>query len=113
MTLVYFGGGHLLLEKVFGAKLTAADSALPILGLAMTALALTYLCTQYLLAMRRSRFIVFLGVAALLDPVLLSLSDARLTTIALILLVLQVVLAAVITVVALRAQALRESVAET
>jgi O-antigen/teichoic acid export membrane protein len=113
MTIVYFGAGHLLLEKVFGAKLTAADSALPILGLAMTALALTYLATQYLLALRRSAFIVFLGVAAVLDPILLSLVDARLTSIAVVLLALQAVLAVVVTVVALRAQALREFATET
>ena len=102
MTLVYFAGGHLLLDKVFGAKLTAADSALPILGLAMTCLAFTYLGTQYLLALHRARFIAFLGVAAVLDPILLSIAGRHLTAIAWVLLGLQAVLAAIVTVVALR-----------
>jgi O-antigen/teichoic acid export membrane protein len=115
MTLVYFAGGHLLLEKVFGAKLTAADTALPILGLAMTCLAFTYLATQYLLALHRSRFIWFLGIAAVLDPILLSLVDARLTTIAWVLLALQLCLATVMMAVAVRtrAPALHEISTET
>jgi O-antigen/teichoic acid export membrane protein len=102
MTLIFLGGGHLLLEKVFGHKLTAADSALPVLGLAMTFLAFTYLATQYLLALNRSRFIVFLGIAAVIDPILLSVMNAKLTDIAQALLVLQICLAAAVSFVALR-----------
>ena len=105
MTLVYFGAGHLLLEKVFGAKLTEADTALPILGLAMTALAFTYLATQYLLALNRSRFIIFLGIGAVLDPILLSIVGAHLTAIAVALLVLQLCIAVFVTVIALRTRA--------
>jgi O-antigen/teichoic acid export membrane protein len=105
MTLVYFGAGHLLLEKVFGAKLTEADSALPILGLAMTMLGFTYLATQYLLALHRSRFIVFLGIGAVIDPILLSIAGARLNTIAVVLLVLQFSIAAFVTTIALRTRA--------
>jgi len=102
MTVIFIAGGHLLLEKVFGAKLTAADSALPILGLAFTFLAFTYLATQYLLALNRSRFIVFLGIAAVIDPILLTVMEARLTAIAAALLVLQFCLAVVVGVIALR-----------
>ncbi len=105
MTLVYFGAGHLLLEKVFGAKLTEADTALPILGLAMTALAFTYLATQYLLALNRSRFIIFLGIGAVLDPILLSIAGAHLTAIAVALLVLQLCIAVFVTTIALRTRA--------
>ena len=105
MTLVYFGAGHLLLEKVFGAKLTEADSALPILGLAMTMLAFTYLATQYLLALNRSRFIIFLGIGAVLDPILLSIAGAHLTAIAVALLVLQLCIAVFVTAIALRTRA--------
>ena len=50
--------------SVFGADLTGASSSLPWLGLAMSLLACTYLCVQYLLAMGRSRFIAILAVAA-------------------------------------------------
>jgi O-antigen/teichoic acid export membrane protein len=102
MTLIFLGAGHLLLEKVFGAKLTAADSALPVLGLAMTFLAFTYLATQYLLALNRSRFIMFVGIAAVIDPIVLSVMNARLTSIAGALLVLQFCLAVFVSVVALR-----------
>jgi O-antigen/teichoic acid export membrane protein len=104
MTLIFLGAGHLLLEKVFGTKLTAADSALPVLGLAMTCLAFTYLATQYLLALNRSRFIVFLGIGAVIDPILLSVMNARLTTIAGTLLVLQLCLAVGVSFVALRSE---------
>jgi O-antigen/teichoic acid export membrane protein len=103
MTLIFIAGGHLLLEKVFGAKLTAADSALPVMGLAFTFLALTYLGTQYLLALNRSRFIVFLGIAAVIDPILLSVMNARLTDIAEALLVLQICLAVAVSFIAIRA----------
>jgi O-antigen/teichoic acid export membrane protein len=102
MTLIFLGAGHVLLEKVFGAKLAAADNALPVLGLAMTSLAFTYLATQYLLALNRSRFIVLLGIAAVIDPILLSVMDAKLTSIAGALLVLQLCLAVVVSFIALR-----------
>jgi O-antigen/teichoic acid export membrane protein len=104
ITLVFVFGGHLLLDKVFGKDFATADTALPILGVAMAFLAITYLCVQYLLALRRSRFILVLAVAALLDPLLLLLAGHKLTSFALVLAGLQAVVAAVIGLIALRAR---------
>jgi O-antigen/teichoic acid export membrane protein len=100
--LVFAAGGHLLLDKVFGKDFALADTALPILGVAMALLAVTYLCVQYLLAMHRSRFIALLVVGAALDPILLILAGTKLTSIALVLVALQSVLAATLLVVAYR-----------
>jgi O-antigen/teichoic acid export membrane protein len=104
ITLVFVFGGHLLLDKVFGKDFATADTALPILGVAMAFLAITYLCVQYLLALHRSRFILVLAVAALLDPLLLLLAGHKLTSFALVLAGLQAVVAAVIGLIALRAR---------
>jgi O-antigen/teichoic acid export membrane protein len=104
ITLVFVFGGHLLLDKVFGKDFATADTALPILGVAMAFLAITYLCVQYLLALHRSRFILVLAVGALLDPLLLLLAGHKLTSFALVLAGLQAVVAAVIGLIALRAR---------
>lgn len=103
--LVFVFGGHLLLDKVFGKDFATADTALPILGVAMAFLAVTYLCVQYLLALHRSRFVLVLAAGALLDPLLLLVVGNKLTSIALVLAALQATLAAVIAVVALRTRA--------
>jgi O-antigen/teichoic acid export membrane protein len=102
--LIFALGGHLLLDKVFGKDFALADQALPILGCAMALLAVTYLCVQYLLAMHRSRFIALLAIAAALDPLLLVLVGTKLTSIALVLVALQTVLAATLVTVAYRAR---------
>jgi O-antigen/teichoic acid export membrane protein len=99
---IFVFGGHLLLDKAFGKDFATADSALPILGVAMALLAITYLCVQYLLALHRSRFIVVLAAGALLDPLLLLAAGHKLTTIAMVLAALQAGLAVVVTVVAMR-----------
>ncbi len=100
--LVFAFGGHLLLDKVFGKDFATADTALPILGVAMAFLAVTYLCVQYLLALHRSRFVLLLAAGAMLDPLLLLVVGDKLTSIALVLAALQAVLAAAVTFVAVR-----------
>jgi len=62
---------HLLLEVAFGSDLTEADSALPVLGVAMSLLACSYLVVQHLLALGRRHFLAPLAVLALLEPILL------------------------------------------
>jgi O-antigen/teichoic acid export membrane protein len=101
VVLIFVGGGHLLLDKAFGKDFATADKALPILGAAMTMLAITYLSVQYLLALHRSRFIVLMAIAAVLDPLLLLAAGTNLTSIALVLLGLQSVLAVAVTTVAM------------
>ncbi len=69
--LIFAVGGRQLLRAAFGAKhLLAVDALLP-LGVAFTLLALTYLAIQYLLALRRTLFLIPLGAIAIAEPVLL------------------------------------------
>jgi len=69
--LIFAFGGRLLLRLAFGAdRLLAVDALLP-LGVAFTLLALTYLAIQYLLALRRTAFLLPLGAVAVAEPVLL------------------------------------------
>jgi O-antigen/teichoic acid export membrane protein len=69
--LIFAFGGRQLLRAAFGAdRLLAVDALLP-LGVAFTLLALTYLAIQYLLAQRRTAFLIPLGLIALAEPVLL------------------------------------------
>ena len=68
---IFAFGGRLLLEAAFGAdRLLAVDALLP-LGIAFTLLALTYLAIQYLLALRRTGFLLPLGAIAVAEPILL------------------------------------------
>ncbi len=70
--LLIFGfASHLLLSTVFGAKKATASDSLLMLGLAFTVLACTYLAIQYMLALKRTWFLVVLGAVAVAEPVLL------------------------------------------
>jgi O-antigen/teichoic acid export membrane protein len=102
--LVYAVAGELLLDIVF--KLDGASGALPWLGLAFTFLACTYLAIQYLLALHHWRFLVPLGVAAIVQPVLLAVVDGGLTQIALALCGVQALLAVIVVTMALRTREL-------
>lgn len=91
-----------LLGWVYGDDLTAASSALPLLGLAMTLLACAYIAVQYLLALGRSSFLWLLGLAAIAEPLALSNVGAHLIGVALTLLILQAIVAVGILVMSLR-----------
>jgi O-antigen/teichoic acid export membrane protein len=68
---IFAVGGRQLLEAAFGPdRLLAADALLP-LGVAFTLLSLTYLAIQYLLALRRTAFLLPLAAIAVAEPVLL------------------------------------------
>jgi glycosyltransferase involved in cell wall biosynthesis/O-antigen/teichoic acid export membrane protein len=84
---------HLLLRVAFGPDLTEASSALPVLGVAMTLLAIAYLTVQYMVALGEVRFIWVLGVVAILEPFLLSAGSLTLLSYATIVLGLQLVAA--------------------
>jgi hypothetical protein len=69
----------------------------------MSMLALTYLATQYQLALHRSRFLVVLALGGLAQPlIMVAVGGSRLTALALGLLGLHVVVAAVMLVFAFR-----------
>jgi O-antigen/teichoic acid export membrane protein len=75
--LIYAFASHLLIRLAFGADHTRASGSLFVLGLAFTALACTYLAIQYLLAQRRTWFLVVLALVAIAEPILLLHASRR------------------------------------
>ncbi len=69
--LIFLVAAHPLLVIAFSAKRATASSTLLPLGAAFTVLAATYLAVQYLLALRRTWFLVAIGAVAVLEPILL------------------------------------------
>ena len=68
--LIFAFGSHQLLHAAFKNRLLAENS-LFILGLAFTMLACTYLAIQYMLALKRTRFLVVMARVAIAEPILL------------------------------------------
>jgi O-antigen/teichoic acid export membrane protein len=100
MLLVYATVGKQLLEIVF--KLDDASGALPWLGLGFTFLAASYLSVQYLLALHHWTFLWPLGVAAIAQPILLSVINGGTTQLAMAICGVQALLAAIVVTQALR-----------
>lgn len=100
--LIFAFGGRQLLQAAFGAKrLLAVDALLP-LGVAFTLLALTYLAIQYLLALRRTLFLLPLGAIAIAEPILLlTVAPSSPNGFAAVVLAVQAVAAAIALVLAL------------
>src|SRR5437764_1292046 len=70
--LVIFGvAAKPLLRIAFGPHRLEASNSLLVLGIAFTVLAATYLAIQYMLALKRTWFLPFIGAVAVAEPVLL------------------------------------------
>ncbi|MBV9192668.1 MAG: hypothetical protein JO168_00890 [Solirubrobacterales bacterium] len=69
--LIFAFGATPLLRAAFGANRLKATDSLLILGIAFTALAGTYLAIQYMLALKRTWFLLPMAVIAVAEPVLL------------------------------------------
>jgi hypothetical protein len=69
--LIYAFASHPLISSVFGAKKAGASSSLLPLGAAFTVLACTYLAIQYMLALKRTWFLLPLAAVAVAEPILL------------------------------------------
>jgi O-antigen/teichoic acid export membrane protein len=70
--LLIFGfGAKPLLRIAFGPHRLEASGSLFVLGVAFTVLAATYLAIQYMLALKRTSFLLVIGVVAVAEPVLL------------------------------------------
>ena len=69
--LIFAFAAKPLLQAAFGAKRTGASDSLLVLGVAFTVLAATYLAIQYMLALKRTWFLVLIGAVAVAEPVLL------------------------------------------
>jgi O-antigen/teichoic acid export membrane protein len=90
--LLIFGfASHLLIQLAFGPQKTLASSSLIVLGLAFTALACTYLAMQYMLALRRTWFLLALGAVAVAEPILLLNASHEPKNFAAVVLVIQIV----------------------
>jgi O-antigen/teichoic acid export membrane protein len=101
--LLIFGfASHLLIKAAFGASKTTAANSLIFLGLAFTVLACTYLAIQYMLALRRTWFLVLLGLVAVAEPILLLNASHQPRSFALVVLGIQVLAALVAFICALR-----------
>ncbi|QEC49496.1 glycosyltransferase [Baekduia soli] len=95
---------HFLLRVAFGPDLTEASGALPVLGVAMTLLAVAYLTVQYMVALGELRFVWVLGVVAVVEPFLLSAGHFTLLSYATVVLGLQLVAASAVLALGLRAR---------
>jgi O-antigen/teichoic acid export membrane protein len=93
---------HPLMEIAFGPDLTLASDALPVLGVAMTLLAVAYLTVQYMVALGELKFVWVLGIVAIVEPFLLSAGDFTLLSFATVVLGLQLVAAGGVLTLGLR-----------
>jgi O-antigen/teichoic acid export membrane protein len=69
--LIFAVGAHPLLSIAFSAKRAGASSSLLPLGAAFTVLAATYLAVQYMLALKRTWFLIAIAVVAAAEPAVL------------------------------------------
>jgi len=69
--LIFLVASHPLLSIAFSPKRATASSSLLPLGAAFTVLSATYLAVQYMLALKRTWFLVAIAAVAVLEPILL------------------------------------------
>jgi O-antigen/teichoic acid export membrane protein len=100
--LIFVGVPHQLIKAAFTAKKATASSSLPVLGLAFTVLAMTYLAIQYMLAMKRTWFLLLVGLVAAAEPIALLNASHKPTSFAGVVLAVQAVAAVVVFACALR-----------
>jgi O-antigen/teichoic acid export membrane protein len=93
--LIFAVAANPLIKAAFGSSKTVAASSLLVLGLAFTVLACTYLAIQYLLALRRTWFLVPLAAVAVAEPILLLNASHQPKSFAAVVLAIQVVAALV------------------
>jgi O-antigen/teichoic acid export membrane protein len=89
--LIFAFGSHPLISAVYGARKASASSSLLPLGAAFTVLACTYLAIQYMLALRRTWFLIAMGVVAVAEPVLLLQASHKPASFAAVVLAIQAV----------------------
>jgi O-antigen/teichoic acid export membrane protein len=69
--LIFAFAAHPLITAVFGVKKATAYASLLPLGAAFTVLACTYLAIQYMLALKRTWFLIAIAAVAIAEPVFL------------------------------------------
>jgi O-antigen/teichoic acid export membrane protein len=100
--LIFAVAAHPLLAIAFSAKRATASDSLLVLGAAFTVLSATYLAIQYMLALKRTRFLVVIGAVALAEPVLLLQASRKPANFAAVVLAVQAVGALLAFALALR-----------
>jgi O-antigen/teichoic acid export membrane protein len=100
--LIYGFASTPLIRAAFKSNRLLAVDALFILGVAFTVLAATYLAVQYMLALKRSWFLLPLGAVAIAEPILLLNASHQPKQFAFVVLGVQVVGAVVAFAMALR-----------
>jgi hypothetical protein len=100
--LIFAVAAHPLLAIAFSPKRAHASSSLLPLGAAFTVLAATYLAVQYMLAQKRTWFLIAIGAVAVVEPVLLLQASRHPPGFAAVVLAVQAVGAAVAFTLALR-----------
>jgi len=100
--VIFAAAPTLLMRVVFGDDLTQAHRALPVLALAMTLLAASYLTVQYLIALGSTGYLWVLGLVALAEPFVLAAGDFTLHSYAVAVLVLQAIACAGVVALAVR-----------
>ena len=103
--LIFAVAAHPLLAIAFSPKRAHASSSLLPLGAAFTVLAATYLAVQYMLALKRTWFLVVIGAVAVAEPVLLLGASRHPAGFAAVVLAVQAVGAALAFALALRGRA--------
>jgi O-antigen/teichoic acid export membrane protein len=89
--LIFAFGAQLLIKGVFGTSKASAYHALLPLGAAFTVLAMTYLAIQYMLALKRTWFLIAIGVVAIAEPILLLHASKQASSFASVVLAIQAV----------------------
>jgi O-antigen/teichoic acid export membrane protein len=100
--VIYAFASHLLISSVFGSSKAKASGSLLPLGAAFTVLACTYLAIQYMLALKRTWFLLALAAVAVAEPILLLQASRRPAGFAIVVLGVQAVGALLAFVLALR-----------
>ena len=99
--LIFAFGAHPLISAVFGAKKATAYQSLLPLGAAFTVLSCTYLAIQYMLALKRTWFLIAIAAVAIAEPVFLLQASRKPAGFAAVVLAIQAVGALVAFVIAL------------
>jgi O-antigen/teichoic acid export membrane protein len=107
--LIFAVAAHPLITAAFKASKASASNSLLVLGLAFTVLACTYLAIQYMLALRRTWFLVPLAAVAVAEPILLLNASHQPKSFAAVVLAIQVVGAIVAFAFALQPERTRVS----
>jgi O-antigen/teichoic acid export membrane protein len=89
--LIFAFGSHILIKTVFGASKDSAYTSLLPLAAAFTVLSATYLAIQYMLALKKTWFLIAIACVAVAEPILLLHASKKPASFAAVVLAIQAV----------------------